>query len=333
VRPPSPLRRWIGDGVVWDNHACMPLDPHDLSRMPELERCRQAGVDVVSINVASGDQPPVAALRMLAAFRQWIADHDDSAFQVECADDAERARALGKIGICFDVEGMAALGGRLDMVQRLYELGVRWMLTAYNRGNAVGGGCLDEEDGGLTPFGRAVVAEMNRVGMVVCGSHAGHRTARELIDASATPVIFSHSNPRTVWNSARNIDDDLMIACARRGGVVGLNGIGAFLGSNDDRTESFVRHVDYALDLIGEDHVGLALDYCFGEEGGLRDFIGAFPTLFPPEHGYMTDGLRMIAPWRLGEIAEMLATRGIGTSTLGKLFGGNHLRIARTVWK
>jgi membrane dipeptidase len=173
---------------------------------------------------------------------------------------------------------------------------------------------------------------MNRVGMVVCASHAGYRTARELIDASSEPVIFSHSNPRAVWNSPRNIPDDLMIACASRGGIIGLNGIGPFLGENDARIETFLRHIDYALDLIGEDHVGLALDYCFGEEDGMSDFMASYPALFPSRPAYQ-HGMRMISPWRLGEIAEALTARGIRSSTLRKIFGENHLRIAETVWR
>jgi len=327
-----PLGKLIGSAIVWDNHACMPLDPRDFSQFATLERCRDAGLNVISINVASGDQTSADALAMLTAFRGWIAEHSEGYMAVLTPDDAVQAKAAGKLGICFDIEGMAVLDNRLDLIELYYELGVRWMLTAYNHANAVGGGCLDTKDCGLTPFGRSVVQEMNRVGMVVCGSHAGYRTARELIDTSSAPVIFSHSNPRAIWNSPRNIPDDLMIACARRGGVVGINGIGPFLGANDSRIETLVAHILYALDLIGEDHVGLALDYCFGEEDGLIDFMAEYPALFPPENCGAT-GMKMVAPWRMDEIAEALDTKGIGLVTLQKLFGGNHFRIARDVWR
>ncbi len=309
----------------------MPLDRTDTSQMQALERCHDAGVDVISLNVASGDQTSADAIGVLASFRRWIAGHSDKFVTVTTAADAIRAQSAGKLGICFDIEGMAVLDGQLDMVQLYYDLGVRWMLSAYNHANIAGGGCLDIEDGGLTDFGRSVVSEMNRVGMVVCASHAGYRTARELIDASSEPVIFSHSNPRSVWDSPRNIPDDLMIACASRGGVIGLNGIGPFLGENDARIETFVRHIDYALDLVGEDHVGLALDYCFGEEDGMSDFMASYPALFPPRPAYR-DGMRMISPWRIGEIAEALSAGGVGSPTLRKIFGGNHLRIAEAVW-
>jgi membrane dipeptidase len=326
------LTDWVDGGIVWDNHACMPLDP-GCTLMDELQHCRRAGIDVVSLNVSSGDQTANDAMRMLAAFREWLAQRADEFMLVATADDARHAKSSGKLGVCFDIEGMSALDRNVDRVRLFYDLGVRWMLTAYNHRNAAGGGCLDAEDGGLSAFGRDVIAAMNRVGMVVCGSHAGYRTARELIDASASPVIFSHSNPRAVWNSPRNIPDDLMLACARRGGVIGLNGIGAFLGANDASTETFVRHVEYALTLIGEDHVGISLDYCFGFENDMMDFAASYPDLFPPADGYQRDGLKMIAPWRLTEIAETLSARGLGRRALAKLFGGNHLRIAETVWR
>jgi membrane dipeptidase len=332
MRAATALRDLINGGIAWDNHACMRLDT-DCAEMAALDSCREAGVDVISLNVASGDQTVTEAIRILAAFRNWVAQRPDKFVLIGSVAAAIEAKRSGRLAICFDIEGMSVLDGSADLVSLFYDLGVRWMLSAYNHGNAVGGGCLDATDAGLTSFGRAVVGEMNRVGMVICGSHAGDRTARELIDASEQPIIFSHSNPRAMWNSPRNIPDDVMRACARRGGVVGINGIGAFLGPNDARIETFVQHVEYALALLGEDHVGIALDYCFGMEGSMVDFAMSYPALFPTEHGYARDGIKMIAPWKLADIADLLSSRGVKAPALAKLFGGNHLRIAETVWR
>jgi membrane dipeptidase len=203
------------------------------------------------------------------------------------------------------------------------------MLAAYNLPNAAGGGCL-ADDPGLTSFGRDVVREMNRVGMVVCASHCGYRTARDLIDTSSAPVIFSHSNPRAVWDHPRNIPDSLMKACAERGGVIGINGFGPFLGVNDAATRTYVAHVEHALEVVGEDHVGIALDYVF-DRAELDAYIAADPQMFPPQ--LYKGGARMIEPWRLHEIAEALRARGFSRATLRKVFGENHLRIAREVWR
>lgn len=267
---------------------------------------------------------------MLGALRHWIGARPDRYMVLEHAGNVRQAKDLGKLGICFDIEGMDALGGQASLVEVYYSLGVRWMLVAYNLANLAGGGCM-ENDQGLTAFGRAVVAEMNRVGMVPCGSHTGYRTARELIDASSTPVIFSHSNPRALWDHPRNIPDDLMMACAERGGVIGINGIGIFLGNNDSSVSTFANHIEYALERVGEDHVGIALDYVFDDQE-VAQFAAANPTMFPADAGYGA-GMAMIAPWQFDSILEELSRRGLGQQTLQKLMGGNHFRIATEVWR
>src|SRR5207244_1237923 len=99
-----------------------------------------------------------------------------------------------------------------------------------------------------------VIDEMARVGMIVCCSHTGHTTTMDVMEYSLKPVIISHSNPRAVHDHPRNVTDEAMRACAKTGGVVGLNGIGIFLGDNDISTETFVRHLDYVVQLIGPQH-------------------------------------------------------------------------------
>lgn len=325
------IRELIGDALLWDNHACMPLRPTDQSFLPQLERVHAAGVDAITLNVGCSGQGIDDHVRMLGSFRHWIDAQTDKYTILRDARDVDRAKAEDKLGICFDIEGMDALGGQSDLVEIYYTLGVRWMLVTYNLANSAGGGCMTEPDEGLTEFGRTVVAEMNRVGMVPCGSHTGYRTARELIDASSGPVIFSHSNPRAMWDHPRNIPDDLIQACAKRGGVIGINGIGIFLGENDSRITTFADHVEHALALVGDDHVGIALDYVFDDEE-VAQFAAANPEMFPASAGYGA-GMAMIAPWQFGEIVEELTRRGIGANSLRKLLGENHLRIAREVWR
>ncbi|MGH6681078.1 MAG: dipeptidase, partial [Bradyrhizobium sp.] len=219
---------------------------------------------------------------------------------------------------------------QLSLIQLYYDLGVRWMLIAYNKGSRAGGGC-QERDEGLTEFGRKAIDEMARVGMVLCCSHTGYRTAREAIDYSSKPVIFSHSNPRALRDHPRNIPDDLMRACASRGGVVGINGIGIFLGENDNSTEALVRHIDYAVELLGDDHVGIGLDYVF-DSAELDDYVAKNSATFPPSMGFAS-GLKMIEPERLPEVVDALIVKGYSPASLSKILGGNFLRIAREVWQ
>jgi membrane dipeptidase len=144
------------------------------------------------------------------------------------------------------------------------------------------------------------------------------------------PVIFSHSNPLALWKHKRNIRDEAIRACAATGGVVGINGIGTFLGENDNRSVTFARHVDHVVQQVGIDHVGIGLDYVFDMQE-LDDYIAAHPEMFPPEQGY-AKGLRLVAPEQLPEIAAELFRLGYRTGDVRKVLGGNFLRVAKTCW-
>src|ERR1700722_9844492 len=128
--------------VVWDNHACMPLRPGDVRFLPQLQRVHDAGVDVITLNIACGRQDSQSALSMLSTFHHWIEERSSQYLIVASADDIETAKKSRRLGICFDIEGMDALDGDLRYVQAFYDLGVRWMLGAYNLPNGAGGGCL-----------------------------------------------------------------------------------------------------------------------------------------------------------------------------------------------
>jgi|SRR5579871_5568675 len=322
----------ISRGIIWDNHACMPLRADD-AFLPQLERLRAVGVDIVSLNVGFADTPWEEHLRVLSYMRCWIAKHPDRYRLVATAADAARCKEERKLGVVFDIEGMRAVEDNLSLVQTFYELGVRWMLIAYNRNNKAGGGCLDE-DGGLTDLGRAIIDEMERVGMILCLSHTGARTATDALEYARRPVIFSHSNAYGYHAHARNISDDLMIACARKGGVVGVNGIGLFLGGDSARlAERLVGHLLYMIDRIGADHVGLALDYVF-DRSELEDYVRQHPELFPKDDfKRSTDYTAMVAPEELDTIAEGLAHANLTEAQIRSVMGENWMRLATELWR
>jgi membrane dipeptidase len=322
----------LRDALVWDNHACLPLYPGDERFLPDLERFARSGVNVVGINVGFGDQSVGQHIRMLAHFRSWIKQRPDRFLIVERVTDIQRAKDSGRLGIFFDIEGANAIADQLSLVALYYDLGVRWMLMAYNLNNKVGGGCLDHDEG-LTAFGREVVAEMNRVGMVPCCSHCGQRTALEVIEHSNTPVIFSHSNPRAVWEHPRNIHDDVIQACARKGGVICVNGVGQFLGLNDVRPETVARHIDHVVRLVGPDHVALGLDYVF-DRAELQAYVAANPAMFGNDSTALAEsGCDFVAPEQIPQIVEALFCMDYSESDVRKILGLNLLRIAESVWK
>lgn len=323
-------RALLRDALVWDNHGCMPMRPEDLSFLPQLARPKSVGVDVAAINIGFGSFDLAHHLRMIASLRAWVRTQDDLML-AETVADIDRARAEGRMAIVFDIEGMAPLdGGDHGLVEMFYDLGVRWMLVAYNAPNAAGSGCLGEDEG-LTAHGRAVLREMERVGMVPCCSHTGHRTARDVLSSAQGPVIFSHSNAAEVHPHFRNIPDDLIRACAATGGVVGVNGIGTFVGDNDIRPESFARHIDHMVQLVGPEHVGIALDYVYDAQE-MHDFFAEMRAQHPDDPQYAVD-LEMVEPEALPAIVAELIGLGYDEPALRKILGLNWRRVAEACWR
>jgi membrane dipeptidase len=218
------------EAIVWDTHGGFsPFADLDLSF---LERWLAAGATYLSVNV--GYDHVITwqdTIRAIAHFRRWIMLHPLKFMLAETPADIARAKHDGKLAIAFDLEGTDALDGNIEMIAFYYRLGVRQMLFAYNRTNRFAGGCHDD-DIGLTSLGREALAEMNRIGMVVDCSHTSHRSTMEMMERSTAPVVFSHSNPRSLCDHGRNIRDDQIRACAGTGGVIGINGVGAFLGEH-----------------------------------------------------------------------------------------------------
>jgi membrane dipeptidase len=306
------------------------LRPNDPAFLPQLARHKAAGFDAITVNIGFGEQGPEEHLRMIAALRHWLMARPEEYLLLLEADDVERARSTGRLAVGFDIEGANAVGDQLSLIQLYYDLGVRWMLMAYNTSNRAGGGCQDE-DGGLTNFGRAMVAEMERVGMLLCLSHTGHRTVREVIAMATQPLIFSHSNCAALHPHPRNIPDELIRACAATGGVVGINGVGIFLGKNDISSETYARHVDHVVQLVGPAHVSIALDYVF-DMRELEEHLEKMKGTFPPGLGYEM-GARFVPPEQLEEIVVTLQGWGYSDADLTALLGGNLLRLAKQVWK
>ena len=321
--------RLLDEALVWDNHGCLPLRPHDESFLPQLRRYRDAQVDVAFINIGFGEQGVEEHVRMLAALRYWLRQRPDEFVLANSVEDIRRAKAEGKLAVGFDIEGMNAIADQPSLVHLYYELGVRWMLIAYNRNNRAGGGCQDE-DGGLTEFGRRVIDEMTAAGMVLCCTHTGRRTALEAIDHSPNPVIFSHSNPKALCAHPRNIDDEMMRSCASRGGVIGLSGIGIYLGDNEASAAKLAEHIDYVAQTVGIKHVGLGLDYVFDREE-LEFYIRSMPDTFPP--ALYSEGITMVPPEAIPGVVEELLGRGYGDADIGAVLGGNMMRIASEVWR
>jgi membrane dipeptidase len=277
--------------------------------------------------------PPAQAVEILTAFRRGVLNRPDRYVLVHSAQDVLAAKRTGRLAVSFDLEGTEPLDGRIEMVSKYYELGVRTMLIAYNQANRGGGGCHDDPKGGLTAYGRAVVAEMNRLGVLVDATHCSRRTTFDLFEYSTAPVVFSHSVPYAIKKHPRNIDDDQILACAAGRGVVGINGVGLFLGDERASTDSIVRAIDYTVSLAGPQSVGLGLDYVF-DKSELDQFVVANRSVFPVKDGYRPGGpWAFVNPRQLSQVTTNLLNLGYTDDAVRGILGGNFLRVASQVWK
>lgn len=320
-------RHLYADTLVWDNHSG--FEPSPSADLSILDCWQAAGVDYLSVGVGYDGLTWQQTLKNIGAFLTWIEKHADRFTLAQRAGDILNAKREGKMAIGFDVEGMNALDGETYLVSLFYRLGVRQMLFAYNRSNLTGGGCHDDDDG-LTELGRHVIEEMNRVGMVVDCTHTGYRTTMEVMEMSSQPVIFSHSNPKALHAHGRNIEDDQIHACARTGGVVGINGIGLFLSDRQAPTKSIVDCICYVAELVGPDHVGIGLDHTTT----LNELNVQNPALWPVAEGYGVGGpSRSADPSQLLEVTHLLLKRGWSEADIRKVLGGNFFRVASYVWK
>jgi membrane dipeptidase len=320
-------RRWL----IWDAHACLPLHP-DVD-FTVLERHRRAGCSFVSVNIGMDMNPLSQIMTVLASFRRQLDRHPEAFIPACCAADVERAHASGRLAVAFDLEGALPLLGRPEMVDLFAALGVRQMHLAYNRNNAVAGGCYDD-DMPLSPAGRETVAAINRAGLLMDCSHTGHRTSLDIMALSTAPVIFSHANPRALCADGRNITDEQIRACIATGGVVCINGVGRFLGDHAAKTPAILAHIDHLVQRYGPAHVGLGIDYSYPANGLDDDPPGLDKDYWwPPEHGYVGGlNIKIAAPEQIPEIVEGLLGRGYDVDAISGILGRNMLEVARRVW-
>ena len=317
--------------IVWDAHTCLPLEYN--ADMSPLERHRQAGATFVSVNVGMDFNPVGQVIRVIAGFRDWLSKHGEHYILAQTVDDVRRAKQEGKLAVAFDLEGSMMLEDDLAMIGLYRDLGVRQIHLAYNLNNSIAGGCHDT-DRGLTDLGRAVVKEINRVGMLMDCSHSGRATALEIMEVSSKPVIFSHANVQALVDHRRNIDDERIQACAKTDGVVGVNGIGLFLG-NTIEIDAMIRHVDYLAEHIGTRHIGIGIDYAFDSKNPQHSDLPPGERAekwWPREFGYGGTKFGCVPPEKLPEIAEALSGRGYKDDEVIAILGGNFMRAAEATW-
>ena len=281
-------------------------------------------------------------LRVLGEWLRAI-ERDPRLVLVRRAADFAAAKAARQLGVVFHFQGTEPIEDDLNLIDAYKTLGVGMIQLAYNVKNRVGDGCEERTDAGLSTFGLQVIERLNEARIVVDCSHTGYRTTMDAIEASSRPVVFSHSNAKAVRDSPRNITDEQIRAAAATGGLIGIVGFPPFVSASPRPTlDEFVDHIDHMVGLVGDDHVGLGLDYYKGQapvvsdEESTRMYEGRIaagdwrPESYPPPPHHFPDGIA--TPRTLPNLTRRLLERGYGEEATRKILGGNWVRVFRAVW-
>jgi len=256
-----------------------------------------------------------------------ISDSDE-AMLIETHDDIIKAKKEKKVGIILGFQNTAPLEGDLNLLKIYHRLGVRIIQLTYHYKNLVGDGAAEKKDGGLSYFGEGLIKRMNKLGIVVDLAHVGKNTALEAIEISEDPVIASHSNAYSLVPTYQNKEDEVIKAIAEKGGVIGATLFPRLLGKEKATIEDFLNHIDYMVNLVGVDHVGIGSDFAEGwaENPSLRKkLLEIDGTIY-----VYPEGIESIT--KFPNITAGLLSRGYSEEEVEKIIGDNFLRVFRKVW-
>jgi len=321
-------RPWLAETIICDG--LLPWAkgflPPRASLVEQLRRFQDSGFDHISLTAAAGQDGPVEALARQGLMRRELAQVDD--LQIAHGAAAIRqAKAAGQLSVSFHFQTATPFAPDLDLVNAFRGAGIGRAIIAYNEANVFADGCHEPRNAGLSALGRRLVERMDDAGMIVDLSHCGERTSLDVLDLPLKrSPIFSHSNARALFDHERNITDDQIRACARRGGYIGLSGVGMFLGVNGpDIPRTMARHAAHVAAIAGADRIGLGLDFMF-LEGSDYGFYHAARHRWP--RGYPPPPWHFIQPEQLGDLVAELEAIGFSRNEVKGLLGENYLRLA-----
>jgi membrane dipeptidase len=265
----------------------------------------------------------------------WFREHGDLITQVHATADIARAKREGKTGIVLGWQNLTGIEDRIERLELFKRLGVGIMQIAYNTQNLVGTGCYESRDAGLSDFGREVIAEMDRLGILCDLSHVGPKTSDDVIRASKKPCAYTHCAPAALKAHARNKSDEQLRFIVERGGFVGVTMFPPFLKRGTEATvDDYVEAMEYVINLCGEDQVGFGTDFTQGYGAEFFDWITR-------DKGYarkLTEFGDIINPAGMREIKDypnLTATmekRGWKEGRIRKVMGENWVRVLKDVW-
>ncbi|NAW13622.1 membrane dipeptidase [Halomonas sp. D1-1] len=238
-----------------------------------FEQMREGGVDAVHATLVYHETTRETLSRM-GEWNRRFEEHADLIMPVRQASDIERARQAGKVGIFLGAQNCSPIEDDVDMVEVMRDLGLLIMQLTYNNQSLLACGCYEAEDSGITRFGRQVIREMNRVGMVIDMSHSGERSTLDAIELSSRPVIISHANPASFHPAKRNKSDTVLKAIAECNGLLGFSAYPFHLRNGSDCTLSeYCEMIARTADLMGVEHLGIGTDLCQNQPTSILDWM------------------------------------------------------------
>ena len=279
-------------------------------------------------------------------FCDWA--HQDFVIKCENVDDIYRAHKEGRMALVPSIEGAAIIENELDRIEILYGLGIRELGIAYSESNALGTGLREPRDGGLTVFGHRAVEHMNKIGMAIDCSHCSPQTTLDVVAASSKPIFLTHTGARGLWNIRRLAPDDVLKACADKGGVIGIEAAPHTTLTEKNplhNIESFMEHFEYIKDLVGIDHVAFGPDTLYGDHVNLHR---AFADVLSISKSHKSQNNDEVPPafekveYVKGvenptesshNILRWLVNHNYSDADIAKVVGENALRVLKDVWQ
>jgi membrane dipeptidase len=300
---------------------------------PVFEDMRKGGLTAANCTVSVWEDFK-GTVHNIAQMKDLIRANSDLLTLVRNTRDIEQAKLERKTGIILGFQNAHAFEDHLGHIEAFADMGVRVVQLCYNTQNLIGTGCY-ERDGGLSGYGHEVIAEMNRVGIMVDLSHVGAKTSEEAILASKKPVTYSHCLPAGLKEHPRNKSDEQLKFIADHGGFIGVTMFPPFLRRGIEATvEDYVEALDYVINLVGEDCVGVGTDHTQGYGQDFFDHI----THDKGRHRRLTNFGTVLNPVGIRTIGEMpnltaaMVHAGWSTRKIEKVIGGNWMRVFKEVW-
>jgi membrane dipeptidase len=311
-----------------------------------LRDARASGLDAINVTlgyVAGDDDPFEQTVREIGVWDWRLREQSADLTRVLTAADIVRARRERKIGIIYGVQNGAMVGDRAERIEIFADLGLRVVQLTYNPANRLGGGAVAPARTPLTPLGREVIARCNARGLMVDLSHSGERTCLEAAHASSRPVSINHTGCRALNDVPRNKTDEELRTVASRGGFVGIYFMPFLVASSKAAATDVVAHIDHAVNVCGEDHVGIGTD---GGTTGIDD-LAAYRAHVARQieqrraagigaPGENADTLPLVldlmGPTQFETLAHLLARGGYPERRIDKILGLNFLAFAREIW-